>query len=166
MREAEKNVSPRSFQERGGGQNLKYKFKTFGFLDTFKVHIQSNYLTDTTLSLLQTELAETNIKLIFYALHSSVSDLKSVIALNSRGVRPPFTGQGGTAPLDPSDYDLVQNNSIYLCIHIYIHVSCIFPEPLDHIFLRQQLRNVELTLKICLSIIKLNVKTYMQYFRV
>ena len=45
MREAEKNVSPRSFQERGGGQNLKYKFKTFGFLDTFKGHIQSNYHT-------------------------------------------------------------------------------------------------------------------------
>ena len=42
----------------GGGQNLNCKFKTFGFLDTLKVHIQSNYLTSTTLSLLQTELAE------------------------------------------------------------------------------------------------------------
>ena len=28
----------------GGGQNLNRKFKTFGFLDTVKVHKQSNYL--------------------------------------------------------------------------------------------------------------------------
>ena len=34
----------------GGGQNLNRKFKTLGFLDTLKVHIQSNYLTDTTFS--------------------------------------------------------------------------------------------------------------------
>ena len=42
--------------ERGG--NLNCKLKTFGFMDTLKVHIQSNYLTSTTLSLIQTKLAE------------------------------------------------------------------------------------------------------------
>ena len=48
----------------GGGdnmrkpQNLNCKFKKFGFLDILKAHIQSNYLTRTTLSYLQTKLAE------------------------------------------------------------------------------------------------------------
>ena len=69
----------------GGGQNLNCKLKTFGFLDTLKVHIQFNYLASI-VSLLQTKLAkkkqQTN---FFYALHSSVSDLRSVIALSSRG---------------------------------------------------------------------------------
>ena len=37
-------------KRKGGGQNLNRKFKTLGFLDTLKVHIQSNYLTDTTFS--------------------------------------------------------------------------------------------------------------------
>jgi len=36
----------------------------------------------TTLSLLQTKLAEKNCKLFFYVLHSSVSEFKSVIALS------------------------------------------------------------------------------------
>ena len=52
-------------KSRGGGanfQNLNRKFKTFGFLDTLNVHIQSNYLTSTTISLLQTKIAEKNIK--------------------------------------------------------------------------------------------------------
>ena len=53
---------------RGGGQNLKRKFKTVGFLDTLKVHIQSNYLTSTTSSPNQTKLAEKNSKLIFLIL--------------------------------------------------------------------------------------------------
>jgi len=39
---------------------MNRKFKTFGFLDTFKVHIQSNYLTSTASSLLQTKLAKKN----------------------------------------------------------------------------------------------------------
>ena len=41
----------------GGGQNMNRKFKTFGTLDPLKVHIQFNYLTSTTLSILQTKLA-------------------------------------------------------------------------------------------------------------
>ena len=48
---------PRS-SYRGGGKNLNCKFKTFGLLDTLKVHIQTNYLTRTNFSLLQTKLAE------------------------------------------------------------------------------------------------------------
>ena len=42
----------------GGWQNLNCKFQTFGFLDTVKEHIQSNYLPIATLSLLKTKLAE------------------------------------------------------------------------------------------------------------
>ena len=76
-------------KSRGGGQNLNCKFKTFGFLDTLKVHIQSNYLANTTLSLLQTKLAGKNSELIFFPLHFSVLDLKSVIDLSSRGVGVP-----------------------------------------------------------------------------
>ena len=45
----------------GGRPNMNGKFKTFGFLDTLKVHIQSNYLTSTTLSLLQTKLAKISV---------------------------------------------------------------------------------------------------------
>ena len=71
----------RNMSKGGRGQNLNCKFKTFGFLDTLNVHIQSNYLTSTTLSLIQTKLAGKNCKLIFYVLHSSVSNFKSVIAL-------------------------------------------------------------------------------------
>ena len=42
---------------------------------------------------------------MFYDLHSSVKDLKSVIALSSKG--GPFTGlEGGTAPFPPSLYVL------------------------------------------------------------
>jgi len=53
---------PRAYTEinltgRGGGQNLNCKFKTFGFLDTFK-GTHTNYLANTTLSLLQTKLAK------------------------------------------------------------------------------------------------------------
>ena len=69
---------------------LNCKYNTFGFLNTLKVHIQSNYLTRTTLSLLQTKRAEKNSKLIFYVLHSLVSDFKSVIAMSST-----FTGLDG-----------------------------------------------------------------------
>ena len=38
-----------------GGAHLNCKFIIFGFLDTWKVHIQSNYLTSPTMSLLQTK---------------------------------------------------------------------------------------------------------------
>ena len=38
-----------------GGAHLNCKFIIFGFLDTLKVHIQSNYLTSPTMSLLQTK---------------------------------------------------------------------------------------------------------------
>ena len=59
MREASNFFAPpRSFW--GGGRNLNCKLKTFDFLTTLKVHIQSNYLATTTLSLLQTKLAEKN----------------------------------------------------------------------------------------------------------
>ena len=76
----------------GGGANMNCKFKTFGFLDTVKVRIiQSNYLTNNTLSLLQTKLAEKNSELIL--LQSSVSDLKGQI-------------EGGTAPCPPPVYAL------------------------------------------------------------
>ena len=54
----------------GGGQNLNCKLKTFGFLVTLKVHIQSNYLAGTTLSLLQTKLAEK--KLMFFTLQFQI----------------------------------------------------------------------------------------------
>ena len=46
------------------GQNFNCKLKTFGLLDTLKVHMQSIYPTST-LSLLQTKIAEKNTKLIF-----------------------------------------------------------------------------------------------------
>ena len=59
-------------------------------MDTLKVHIQSNYLTINSLSLIQTKLAEkkTANYLFYYALHSSVSDLKSVIALSLQDTAP------------------------------------------------------------------------------
>ena len=49
-----------------GGGDLNCKFKTFGFFDTLKVHIQSNHIASATLSLLQTKLTEKNSKLIFF----------------------------------------------------------------------------------------------------
>ena len=59
--------SPHSGAPRGG-QTLNCKLKTFCFLDTLKVHVQSKTLASTTLSLLQTKLAEKNSKLIFMLL--------------------------------------------------------------------------------------------------
>ena len=56
-----------------GGGNLNCKFKTFGFLDNLKLRIKSNYL------------ASRNRNKFFYALHSSVLDLKSVTAQISWG---------------------------------------------------------------------------------
>ena len=60
-----------SNESRGGGyvrsgtkKMFNCKLKTFDFLDTLKVQIQSSYFTSTTLSLLQRKLAETNSKLI------------------------------------------------------------------------------------------------------
>ena len=48
--------------------------------------IQSNYLTRTTLSFHQTKLAKKTQQInVFNTLHSSVLDLKSVIALSSKG---------------------------------------------------------------------------------
>ena len=85
MREAKFFCPPQGTPR--GGANMNCKFKTFGFLDTVKVRIiQSNYLTNNTLSLLQTKLAEKNSELIL--LQSSVSDLKGQI-------------EGGTAPCPP-----------------------------------------------------------------
>ena len=52
------NMLKKWFTPIGRGGNLNCKLKTFGFMDTLKVHIQSNYLPTTTLSLLQTKLAE------------------------------------------------------------------------------------------------------------
>ena len=50
-----------------GGAHLNCKFIIFGFLDTLKVHIQSNYLKSTTLSLLQTKPpGKKNNKLFFF----------------------------------------------------------------------------------------------------
>ena len=49
---------PPPLRDPRGGPNLNCKLKTFGFLDTLKVYIQSNYLSSTTLSLLPTKLAE------------------------------------------------------------------------------------------------------------
>jgi len=89
MPEAKKKFAPPPGAPRGG-QTLNCKFKTFGFLDTLMVHIQSNYLASTTLSRLQTKLAEKKANKFFYVLHFSVSDLKSVLAVSSRG--------GGTPP--------------------------------------------------------------------
>ena len=51
--------------ERGG--NLNCKLKTFGFMDTLKVHIQSNYLTCTT----SNKTSRKN-STRFYVLHSLV----------------------------------------------------------------------------------------------
>ena len=65
---AKRNIISPPLRSSQGGQNLNCKFKTFGFLDdldTLKVHIQSSYLASTTLSLLQTKIAEKNTKLIF-----------------------------------------------------------------------------------------------------
>ena len=60
-------------------------------------------LASTTLSILQTKLAEKNCKLIFYALHASVSDFKSVIAQSSRGrgLCTPLYVYGGLPPFPP-----------------------------------------------------------------
>ena len=80
----------------GGRKNLNRKFKTFGFLDTLKVNIQYNYLTSTTLSLLQTKLAEKTANYFFHVLQSL--DLKSVLTLSSRGLQV----WGQHCPLAPS----------------------------------------------------------------
>ena len=45
-------LSPPSELLGGEGQNLYLKFKTFGLLDTLKVHIQSNYYMPITLQAL------------------------------------------------------------------------------------------------------------------
>jgi len=84
---AKKYVCPPIGASRGGGHNLNPKFKTFGFLYTLKVNIQSNYLTSNTLSPRQTKLEEKK-QLInfFYVLHSSISD---------------YGWGGGTAPFPP-----------------------------------------------------------------
>ena len=79
----EKNLLP-GRASRGGGHNLNRKFKTFGFLDTLKVHI------DYTVQLPSERKQQI---CVFNTLHFSVSDLKSVIALSSnidlgRGTRP------------------------------------------------------------------------------
>ena len=82
MREAPKKIAlpPQELIEGGGAQNLNCKFKAFGFFDTLKVNIQFNQLH---LSFKHNQ-EKKNRKLIFYALHSSVTDLKSFIALSSR----------------------------------------------------------------------------------
>ena len=54
----------------GGGSKIWTVNLKFGFLDTLKVHIQSNYLSSTNLSLLQTKQAEKNSKLIFLILYT------------------------------------------------------------------------------------------------
>ena len=56
MREAQNKCLPLLGAPKGGGQNLNCKFKTFGFLDTVKVH--TNYHTSTTFYLIQTRLAK------------------------------------------------------------------------------------------------------------
>ena len=68
-------------------QNLNCKFKTFGFLNILTKHtytLQSNYLAYYLIST-SNKTTRKRQQTIFYALHSSVSDLKSVIALSSRG---------------------------------------------------------------------------------
>ena len=44
------NFTPTPLGTPRGGARLNYKFKTFGFLYTSNVHIQSNYLTCTNFS--------------------------------------------------------------------------------------------------------------------
>ena len=72
MPEAKKKFAPPPGAPRGGGQTLNCKFKTFGFLDTLKVHIQSNYLASTTLSRLQTKLAEKKQTIFFMSSRGGV----------------------------------------------------------------------------------------------
>ena len=66
---------PPPLRDPRGGPNLNCKLKTFGFLDTLKVYIQSNYLSSTTLSLLPTKLAEKKQQtycFMFFTLHFQI----------------------------------------------------------------------------------------------
>ena len=79
--------------------------------------VQSNYHTRSTLSLLQTELAEKKQQInVFNTLHSLVSDLKSVI-----GLSPPFTGLGRGTTLLASLY-----TPLFVACHIEIWKILIF----------------------------------------
>ena len=78
MCEAQKSSPPPRIPD-GGGQNLNCKFKTFGFIDTLKLHkLQAN-----TLQLLLYLSFKQNQKK--KSANYSVSGLKSVIALSSGG---------------------------------------------------------------------------------
>ena len=92
------------------GQNLNCKFKTFGFLDTLKIHLQSNYLTSTTLSLLQTKLAEKESKLIFLCSSLFSFRIKKCDSSEFQGGGPtphPLQVQRGIARLAPPVYAFV-----------------------------------------------------------
>ena len=93
--------APSPWSSLGGGQNLNRKFKTFGFLNTLKVHIHNTVqlpYKDYFISSSNKTVRKKQQINVFNTLHSSVSDLKSVIALSSRGGK----GLGrGTAPFHP-----------------------------------------------------------------
>ena len=81
---------------------MNRKFKIFDILDTLKVHIHYAVVQLPYKDLLhQAKLAEKKQQInVLNTLHPSVSDLKSVIAMSSRGgIPPPFTGLGGALPL-------------------------------------------------------------------
>ena len=85
-------------------QNLNCKFETCGFLDNLKVHIQSNYLTSTTLSLLQTKLAEkTANKFLCSSLFSFKfkNSVKAPIFVLGGATPHPGYRSWGTAPCPP-----------------------------------------------------------------
>ena len=70
-----------------GGHNLNHKFKTFGFLDTLKVHIHYTVQLPCKYYFIspsnKTSRKKQQIN-VFNTLHSSVSDLKYVTALSPR----------------------------------------------------------------------------------
>ena len=81
-------------------KNLNCKFKTFGILDTLKVHIQSNYPTSSTLSLLQTKLAEKkNYFFMFFTLQFQILNCDR------------FTGLWGHCPLAPPPLYALPHNT-------------------------------------------------------
>ena len=86
MREAQ-IFCPPPLRALKGRYNLNRKFKTFGFLDTLKVHIYYKYTVqlpckDYFISPSNKTSRKKQQINVFNTLHSSDSDLKSVIALS------------------------------------------------------------------------------------
>ena len=100
------------------GQHLYFKFKTFGFLHTLKVHIQSNYLAIT---------SRKNSKIIYFcSSHFSFRCKKSYSSEFLGGGRPLYRFTGNTSPLAGLKHDIIP---IFGAVYIYreeLHSSLFF----------------------------------------